>query len=477
MTKYRLMAVVLTIAALAGPAATPSHATVSYVVNSTSDPGSGICDSGECTLRSAIDAANANPGPDSIIFEIGSGAQQIKVVSALPAITDPVTIDATTQPGFSGTPLIELNGNNASTAPADYGADGFLITTDSSIIRGFIITGFNRTGILISGASATGNIVEGNHIGSGSSGSTSQENGVGVGIKDAFANLIGGTDPSSRNVIGGNEYEQVRIHGGSGNVVQGNYLGLAADGLGSGGAFDGIRIKRSSNNLLGGTDPGAGNVISHNKYGIRINGHRNSIQGNLIGTDASGMFAAGNRAHGIQIAGAGNSVGGTDPGASNTIAYNEVAGIFLSSGKKNSFLSNSVFSNTSLGIDLAPAGVTANDALDGDLGANSLQNYPSLTSATEKEDSTIVVSGELESMPDSTFVIQLFSSESCDVSGFGEGMTFAGSTAALTDGVGFGAWSATLNSVPLGYSITATATDSRGNTSEYSACVAVASNS
>ena len=79
-----------------------------YTVTSTADSGAG-------SLREAIDYVDAHGGATTIAFAIGTGQQTIDVLSPLPAITAPVTIDGTTQPGYSGTPLIELDGAGAGT--------------------------------------------------------------------------------------------------------------------------------------------------------------------------------------------------------------------------------------------------------------------------------------------------------------------------------------------------------------------------
>src|SRR5215472_10670399 len=89
--------------------ATASAAT--FTVNSNADTDDGVCNAANCTLREAIKAANATPGTDTIRFSIGAGAKTIQPTSALPTILEPVTIDGTTQPGFSGTPIIEIDGS------------------------------------------------------------------------------------------------------------------------------------------------------------------------------------------------------------------------------------------------------------------------------------------------------------------------------------------------------------------------------
>lgn len=86
-----------------------SLSAATFTVTTTADSGAG-------SLRQAILNANANPGADTIQFAIGSGFQSIQPLSSLPPIFDTTTIDATTQPGYAGTPLIELNGINAGTS-------------------------------------------------------------------------------------------------------------------------------------------------------------------------------------------------------------------------------------------------------------------------------------------------------------------------------------------------------------------------
>ena len=92
-----------------------------FTVDSTGDggdsnTGDGICNdgTGNCTLRAAIEQANASAGADVIHFDIGGGGvQTITPGSSLTFVMDPVTIDGTTQPGFAGSPIIELDGSGA----------------------------------------------------------------------------------------------------------------------------------------------------------------------------------------------------------------------------------------------------------------------------------------------------------------------------------------------------------------------------
>ena len=117
-------------------------------------------DSGAESLRQAILDANATAGEDSIAFTIaGSGVKTISPTSALPAITDPVLLDGTTQPGFAGTPLIELSGLNAGA-----GAHGLTITSSGSTVLGLNIDRFSGSGIVVTGTGSTGNRIQSNQI-------------------------------------------------------------------------------------------------------------------------------------------------------------------------------------------------------------------------------------------------------------------------------------------------------------------------
>ncbi|MBI3949372.1 MAG: hypothetical protein HY314_02825 [Acidobacteria bacterium] len=142
-------------------------------------------------------------------------------------------------------------------------------------------------------------------------------------------------------------------------------------------------------------------------------------------------------------------------------------------GGGNTISSNSIFDNTGLGIDLLPLGVTLNDPGDGDTGANNLQNFPDLTSASVSNRGT-TIEGTLDSTPDSTFTLEFFWNNTCDPSGFGEAETFIDSRTVRTDGSGVASFRFTFSTrVFQGKLITATTTDPSGNTSEFSQCITV----
>jgi len=164
--------------------------------------------SGPGSLRQAILDANALAGPDTIGFNIAAGGLGIIPTNALPPVTDPVVIDGTTQPGFAGSPIIELNGQSAGTA-----VDGLRLWAGNSTVRGLVINRFNGDGIEV--ATNGNNIVEGCIIGLNIAGTADQGNSLsGIFITNAPNNRIGGTSAAQRNIISGNQQNGVLIQGG-----------------------------------------------------------------------------------------------------------------------------------------------------------------------------------------------------------------------------------------------------------------------
>ncbi|MFL6277241.1 MAG: C25 family cysteine peptidase [Blastocatellia bacterium] len=248
----------------------------------------------------------------------------------------------------------------------------------------------------------------------------------------------------------------------------------------------GIHIVQADGVTVGGitATPGTppGNVISgNNTVGIDAdNANDDAVQGNLIGLKANGADALPNTSHGIHIRNTSVriAVGGTAAGAANRIAFNGGDGVNVAgaSSNGNSIRANSIYSNTGLGIDLAggtenASGVTANDPNDSDAGANTLQNYPVITAATVSGGS-ITVAGTLNSAPNMTFAIEFYSMTTADPSGNGEATSYRGSTSVTTNASGNASFSGIILATtdPL---ITATATNTTGspanNTSEFAA--------
>lgn len=285
-----------------------------FMVTNTNNSGTG-------SLRQAILDANAAPGADVILFNVGSGLQTISPTSALPSITGPVTIDATTQPGYAGEPLIELTGANAGSD-----VNGLFLSSGSSTIRGLVINRFRGNGILVFSSQ---NVIEGNYIGTDTSGTIAQANTSGISIWSS-GNMIGGSTPGSGNVISGNTFHGIGIAGsGSGNnVIQGNLIGTDRTGtVAVGNLREGVRLNNGSGNLVGGGSIGAGNVISGNGSGINIDGAtRATIQGNRIGTNAAGTAAVPNRSIGILVSTASNLIGTDADGVNDDLERNVVSG-------------------------------------------------------------------------------------------------------------------------------------------------------
>lgn len=440
-----------------------------FTVTTTADGGAG-------SLRQAILDANTNAGPDTIEFNIGVGPATIAPTSALPIITDPVTIDGATQPGFVDAPIIELSGENV----AD--GQGIHVTAGDSTIRGLVVnrfTGFDANGIRFD--TGGNNVLEGCYVGTDLAGTNALGNlRAGVDIVNSPSNRIGGATASARNLISANN-TGISIFGNSArfNVVQGNFIGTDVTGTARlGNLQSGIYVGNAFN-TIGGSGTGEGNLFSGNgTRGVRIVGvgaSNNVVQGNLIGTDVTGAFDLGNHANGVLIeeGGSNNTIGGVNDGEGNRIAYNTTNGVYVVTGTGNAILGNSIYFNTALGIDIGQRLVTTNDLGDADAGANRLQNFPVLTNAVTSGGVT-TVQGALNSVANSTLFLEFFSNSECDPSGFGEGETLVGSTNLTTDAGGDAGFSVTLPVViSAGLFITSTATDEDGNTSEFSQCAAV----
>jgi hypothetical protein len=449
-------------------AAKPAHA-VNFTVNRAGDaPDSNLanaaCDvnasqsGNQCTLRAAIQEANDANGADAIGFNIVSAAsvKTISPTSALPIISETVTINGYSQPNSSPNTLatgndavlkIQLNGTNAGPA------HGLVIEAADSAVKGLVINRFVGNGVFITGSGATSNAVQGNFIGTNAAGGADLGNGEdGVEVHDASDNTVGGARAAARNVISGNTDDGVEFQGDTlGNKVLGNFIGTKANGIEAlGNGDDGVHIL-GEGNTVGGTVSNARNVISGNGGdGVEFQGvatKDNKIEGNSIGTRASSTQDLGNGEDGVNIRDGAfdNKIGGTASGAGNRIAHNGQDGVSISS-EGNSVLSNFIFSNTGLGIDLGSSGVTNNDTDDPDTGANNLQNFPVITSATRSTNVTpgiTSISGTLNSNPNQTYTVQCFVAApgpfaaAPDPSGHGEGQILvAQDTTVQTDAGG-----------------------------------------
>jgi parallel beta-helix repeat protein len=310
------------------------------------------------------------------------------------------------------------------------------------------------------GPSSTGNSVQGNIIGLDVTGTSAVPNtGIGIHLMGT-GDTIGGLATAARNIISGNGQYGVLITGGS-NSITGNYIGLNQAGDGVVPNVQGGIGATGANNTID------GNVVSGNSgfAGIQLNlGGGNILTGNRIGTDPTGSVAMPNTGPGVSVLSSNNAIGGVTLADGNTIALNGGQGVCISSGTGNLVLFNSIYANGGLGIDLGCDGATANDPGDGDTGANNLQNFPVIVTATP-----LSISGTLNSTASTNFIIQLFK---CDSAVSGQGKTVLASFSLATDGSGNASFSQSV-SVAFGASVTATATDPNGNTSEFVPCMPV----
>ena len=339
-------------------------------VNTTDNDSGGDCVTANtpCALRRAIFLANQNSGTTQIAFSIpGAGVHTIHPTSNFPDISREVVIDGTTQPGFAGTPLIEIEGDLMTGSH-----EGLKIKRSNVVVRGLAINHISSievdgsqiggSGITILSTSTFQNvtnvIIEGNFLGVDASGSVKKGNDAnGVHIFDADQNVIGGTVPAARNILSGNGNQSenktgvgLAITGGNNNLIWGNFIGtnvLGNQNLGNsyGMFFTGI------NNELGGWQAGTGNVISGNgsdpnSFGQCTGGgvtltalidlsngelvtHDNIVSGNRIGTTANGNSPLGNCSAGISsIANINSIIGSNVENGRNTISDNGYDGLW-----------------------------------------------------------------------------------------------------------------------------------------------------
>jgi hypothetical protein len=426
----------------------PMAQAVTNFVTTTADSGAG-------SLREAISNANSTAALDFIHFNIsGTGPFTITPATALPTITNSVVIDGYTQSGASQNTL--TNGDDAVLKIVVLGT--LNTDTTNTTIRGLAIKQIR----LGNEGPLGGHVVEGNFIGLDATGTNDLDGGV-LSVNTPN-NRIGGTTPAARNIISGHGTPVSTAVGiemagpfATNNLIQGNFIGTDRTGTLAIPNTDRTIVCNSftKNNTIGGTNSGARNVISGNSdRGIVLDGTNNVAQGNFIGVDVTGVNPLGNTRSGVEITGSNNVCGGLAAGAGNIIAYNGVGGtssngVEVQSGVKfYVILSNSIYDNAGLGIDLFPQGVV-------NLG------FPVITSASNLVAGTVIKGTYTPSV---TSRIEFFSNPDCDSSGFGEGKTLVISTNLLADAGGN--FTVTLPTIPPGLFMTATG----GGTSEFCQC-------
>ncbi|HPO14652.1 MAG TPA: right-handed parallel beta-helix repeat-containing protein [Candidatus Hydrogenedentes bacterium] len=361
-------------------------------------------DSGPHTLRAAIEQANAMTGENTIVFDL-SKTVTITLSSALPALNDssaPTVINGAGQIVLDGSGLsgsdnglvllsdgnevrglgivnfpyagVNISGNNNTVAECTLGTDGtssmpnavgiYVADGSGTIIgggdglSGNIISGNSSAGVHV-GSSATATEILGNYIGVDATGMAAMGNGYyGVWINGSPGNVIGGESETSGNIIAGNAGGgEILIDGaaGMGNMIYGNYIGLDKDGASALAVqyATGIDVM-APQTQIGGENIGYRNIISGCFYGIRISGvdgHDCAVQGNYIGTDASGMMAIANELAGVSI---------VEEATNNLI------------GGGLSWWRNLISGNGSCGVRLMGANVTGNKVQGNWIGPNAL---------------------------------------------------------------------------------------------------------
>jgi RHS repeat-associated protein len=353
--------------------------------------GDTIAVDGLVTLREAITSANNNAdvnadvvavgtyGTDTINFNIpGAGVHTFTPLTQLPTITGPVTIDGYTQPGaspntntmddpdptkrgFNGTLQIELDGSVLASGIS--GGTGVVLgdAADGSTIRGLVIDRFPSFGILIQARDVT---VAGCFIGVDPTGTTARGNGSGIFFdfhQDTANDLVGGTTPAARNLISGNN-TGIFIQSGP-QVVQGNLIGTDATGLVGIPNSIGVMIQGISNNLIGGSTAAARNVINASASGVVVSASGNQIQANFIqvlidgvtpGASANTGIALDGGSSGTQIGGP-TSTPGTGPG--NVIAAGTLGGIQIGIGSNHNVIQGNLIGTDATGTQALGIGL------------------------------------------------------------------------------------------------------------------------
>jgi titin len=375
-----------------------------FTVTNTSDSGAG-------SLRQAIINSNATTGPNAINFDIpGSGVQVIGLLSALPVLVQPVTIDGTTEPNSAGQPVIQIDGLKAGSgavgldvaaaasgstikglAVTDFSGGGVLVNgaskvtiTDDDIglvnlstgavahgnsgfgvelenganhdtLSGDVISGQNGNGVVFTGTGTSANTLAGSYLGTDPSGLHSVPNAWGVYVTGgASNNTFGGTTTAARDVISGNGWTGIELNGAgtNGNVIEGDYIGTNSTGnavLANPGAGVAISQGASANTV-------SGDVISGNSLaGVWINASSNNvIAGDTIGLNQNGTYALPNPQGVELLAGAsGNTVGGTTSATRDVISGNSSNGVLIT----NSGTTGNVVEGDYIGTD--PSGLHA----------------------------------------------------------------------------------------------------------------------
>jgi parallel beta-helix repeat protein len=345
--------------------------------------------------------------------------------------------------------------------------------TDNTVV-GNTVVGNNGPGIELLGAGTTGNSVRGNLVGVTAAGAIAA-NGGGVRVAGgASGNVVGGAGAADRNVIGGNLLYGLAFSdaGTQSNVAVGNYIGIDPGGLNARPNAIGVLFEGGA----AGNTASTSTISGNGGDGVRIQGNGtngNRVQANRIGVTPVGSALLPNAGDGIRITGgASGSVVGTLPPQANLIRGNAGAGIRVESGTGNDLSYNAIQGNGGLGIDLGPPGVTPNDPLDADNGANELLNSPLLSNVVQNGSMLSLTVAQSSGLPSTSIAAIVHAVSACDPSGRGEGDVPLDGVGFNTNASGNGSVSAMLPLPGPGAvaAVAATSLVASGSSSEFSPC-------
>jgi parallel beta-helix repeat protein len=365
---------------------------------------------------------------------------------------------------------------------------------DTTIV-GNVISGLTSTGIQLVASDRT--IIRGNLIGTNPAGTAGLANGGGISVVNSDDVVVGGTVAGMGNLVSGTTTGNgIYVTGSANTLIAGNLIGTDITGTQPLPNNFGLEIDNIPTITIGGTAPAARNIISGNGTGIRLNSAAQgaTIQNNYLGTDITGTLPLPNSLAilvNIQTA-TDILIGGPNPGEGNVIVSNQAGGNpahgILSYGQRVTIRGNRIHDNQGLGFDIDPVGVNPNDAGDADGGANDGQNFPILTTVEilsaplgsgtriAGKDTQIVgigtrIVGVLRSEASTQYTLDFYGNPGCipRPQDFLEGQTYLGFGQVTTDGSGVGNFDITVSGeISPGDQVTATATDPEGNTSEFS---------